>query len=255
MVRGLEQFKAHFAGYSNKYVLIGGTACSVALEDVGIDFRVTKDLDIVLCVEVLESDFVAAFWDFIQKGGYKHQQKASGKRQFYRFISPDDGTFPTMLELFSRKPDLIILGDHSHLTPLPLDEEISSLSAILLDDDYYGFIQSGKIEIDRLPIVGPTHLIPLKAKAWLDLKQRRKSGAIVDEKDIRKHKNDILRLYQLLPMRAKIVLPTTITHDMEEFFKQLAGDPPTDLKMLGLKNTNFGEILDNMRRIYGLSVF
>lgn len=31
------------------------------------------------------------------------------------------------------------------LTPLPIDEDISSLSAILLDDDYYEFLKQGKV--------------------------------------------------------------------------------------------------------------
>jgi hypothetical protein len=43
-----------------------------------------------------------------------------------------------MLELFSRTPDALHLSDEAHLTPIPVDEGQSSLSAILLDDGYYG---------------------------------------------------------------------------------------------------------------------
>jgi len=32
MVRGLAKFKEHFQSYSDRYVLIGGTACSLAME-------------------------------------------------------------------------------------------------------------------------------------------------------------------------------------------------------------------------------
>lgn len=39
MVRGIERFKAHFAPFADRYVLIGGTACSLVMEEVGLEFR------------------------------------------------------------------------------------------------------------------------------------------------------------------------------------------------------------------------
>ena len=87
MVRGLAKFKEHFQGYSDRYVLIGGTACSLAMEEVGLAFRATRDLDIVLCVEALDSSFVTAFWEFVHAGRYNNQQKSTGKRLFYFLIS------------------------------------------------------------------------------------------------------------------------------------------------------------------------
>lgn len=50
MVRGLDRFKAHFAGYEANYVLIGGTAATLAMDEAGLPFRATADFDIVLCV-------------------------------------------------------------------------------------------------------------------------------------------------------------------------------------------------------------
>jgi hypothetical protein len=44
-----------------------------------------------------------------------------------------------MLELFSRLPDALDHAEGSELTPVPVDDEVSSLSAILMDDDYYAF--------------------------------------------------------------------------------------------------------------------
>jgi hypothetical protein len=117
MVKGIDQFKAHFAGFADQYVLIGGAACYLAMQEAGLEFRVTKDLDIVLCVEVLDAEFVGAFWEFVKKGGYKNQQKSTGKKLFYRFYEPEDETFPWMLELFSRIPDALTLKGKAHLTP------------------------------------------------------------------------------------------------------------------------------------------
>ena len=54
MVIGLDRFKEHFAGYADRYVLIGGTASSLSMEELGSEFRATKDLDLVLCVETLD---------------------------------------------------------------------------------------------------------------------------------------------------------------------------------------------------------
>jgi hypothetical protein len=44
MVNGLDRVQAHFAGYTDRYVLIGGTASSVAVEELGGRFRVTAAL-------------------------------------------------------------------------------------------------------------------------------------------------------------------------------------------------------------------
>lgn len=57
MVKGLDVFQNWFADHVDQYVLIGGTAASLAMEDAGLDFRATKDLDIVLHVEALTPQF------------------------------------------------------------------------------------------------------------------------------------------------------------------------------------------------------
>ena len=54
MVKGLDKFKDHFVGFKGQYILIGGAACDLLHEDAGIEFRVTNDLDIVLCLEALD---------------------------------------------------------------------------------------------------------------------------------------------------------------------------------------------------------
>jgi glutathionyl-hydroquinone reductase len=107
VVAGLELFKTRFAAFADQYVLIGGAACTVAMQDVGLDFRATKDLDIVLCVEVLDTDFANALWQFVRDGDYENKEKASGGKQLYRFTKPKKDRFPFMLELFSRAPDVL----------------------------------------------------------------------------------------------------------------------------------------------------
>ena len=124
MVRGLDLFREHFREFTDQYVLIGGSACDLAMEEAGLDFRATRDLDIVLCAEALSRPFVEAFWAFIDAGGYEIQEKATGEKQFYRFTKPQDDRFPLMLELFTREPD--VLDAEREVWPLSRESLTSS---------------------------------------------------------------------------------------------------------------------------------
>ena len=84
-MQGLDVFRAWFADYPDQYILIGGTAATLAMEEAGLDFRATKDLDVVLHVEALTPAFGETFWRFIEAGGYEiRQASATGKPGFYR---------------------------------------------------------------------------------------------------------------------------------------------------------------------------
>jgi hypothetical protein len=214
MGRGLDYFRAYFKGFQDSYVLIGGVACDLAMGEAGIDFRATKDLDMVLCAEAMSSEFAARFWGFVKEGDYEHQGKSTGDKQFYRFSKPSDPKFPYMLELFSRKPNAMILRSDTGLTPIPVDDDISSLSAILLDDDYYQCIEKGRIVIGGISILGPEYILPFKAKAWLDLSKRKEAGERVDSKNIKKHRNDIFKVFALRSPDQRVELAEGIKADM-----------------------------------------
>ena len=47
MVKGFTKFKERFQGFENQYVIIGGTACDLIMENEELPFRATKDIDIV----------------------------------------------------------------------------------------------------------------------------------------------------------------------------------------------------------------
>lgn len=234
MVKGLEVFREHFRNFADHYVLIGGAACDIAMTSAGLAFRATKDLDIVLYLEALDAEFVRAFWEFVRVGGYEIQEKSTGEKQFYRFQKPTNADYPFMLELFSRQPDVLQVPEGSHLTPLPIQEDVSSLSAILLDSDYYDFIRAGRQEIDGLPMIGAAQLIALKARAWLDLTEREKRGEKIDSKTIKKHKNDVFRLYQILDPATDPGAPEAVEKDIGEFITRMR-DEDVDLKSLGIR--------------------
>jgi hypothetical protein len=221
MVQGLDVFKQRFANHSDHYILIGGTACSLAMEDGGFDFRATRDLDIVLVIETLDDEFASDLWAFIKEAAYKHKSHSSGGVQFYRFTHPKSNTYPIMLELFSREPDALKLPDDATLTPVPVDDPLSSLSAILLNPDAYAFLKDGKTTIDSLSTLQPSHIIPLKAQAYLDLSQSKQDGQRIDSKDIKKHKNDVFRLLAALTGDERIPLPKLMATCMTDFLRTI----------------------------------
>jgi len=249
MVKGLDIFREHFKDFPESYVLIGGVACYLTMEEAGVDFRATKDLDIVLCAEALDTAFIAHFWEFVKAGGYENQQKSTGDKQFYRFDKPTTEGYPFMLELFSREPDQLTLTDDAHLTPILADEEISSLSAILLDDDYYQCIKNGKAIIDDVPVLEAEFILAFKAKAWLDLNQRKTDGEKVDSKTIKKHRNDVFRLSVLLAPTQKVDVADSIKQDMNNFLTAMATEEGLNLKDFGIA-MSLHELIANLRSIY-----
>ena len=251
MVRGIESFREWFRGHEEQYAIIGGTACDLLMTDVGLDFRATKDIDLVLIVEAVDAKFASLFWEYVVAGGYEHRDKSTGTPQFYRFTNPKSRDYPTMIELFTRKPDAMVLPDDAVLTPLPIDEEISSLSAILLNDEYYDFLKNGRIRVSDVTILDTLYLIPFKAKAWIDLSDRKASGEIVDSKNIRKHKNDVFRLTELLDQNHEPLndMPAAVRDDMQAFFERM-GTEEVDLKQLGIRGKTKESILDQLRGIY-----
>ena len=134
-MRGIEIFKQRFEVHKDKYVLIGGAACDVLFSKEGVAFRGTRALDVVLLVEAIDPAFGEAFWKFIQDGQYENKVKSSGKPQFYRFGNPARDEYPLMIELFSRTDEMFLKNQQEQLMPIHIDDEVSSLSAILLNQD------------------------------------------------------------------------------------------------------------------------
>ena len=127
-------------------------------------------------------------------------------------------------------------GTSSTKVDIGAGKDLSSLSAILLDDDYYHFLLGGRKEARGLSYVGPEHLLPLKAKAWLDLSKRKHLGEDIDNKALRKHKNDVFRLYPILNPAFSGKIPDTIKCDLREFLARMEMEI-VDLKSLSLNST------------------
>lgn len=250
MIPGLDRFREHFHGLESSYVLIGGTAAHLLLDEAGLAFRATKDLDIVLCVEALDEAFVAAFWSFVSLAGYERREVGTAPRRYYRFQRPSEPGYPAMLELFSRRIDGLDVPEGVHLTPVPVDEDLSSLSAILLDDRLYAWILEGRRTLADVPVVGAAEMVALKMRAFLDLSDRRNAGEVVDAKDIRKHRNDVLRLLQVVTAVPVDNTPEVVREDAARFAAMARVDHP-DLRSLGLVFAGLEDALSVLEVLFG----
>ena len=140
-----------------------------------------------------------------------------------------------MIELFSRKPINFELNYDNGLTPIHIEESIASLSAILLDDIYYDLLVKGNIIVDGYSIIQIETVILFKVKAWLDLKAQKESGEHVDSKNIKKHKNDVFRLFANVNPSSRLNLAEEIKIDVNQFIKLIEEDKPNleSLKIRG----------------------
>lgn len=247
-MRGIDKFRERFKDHEGEYVLIGGGACDLLFGEAGQNFRATKDLDLVLLVEALTPEFGRTFWSFIREGRYENKQKSIGKPQFYRFSKPKDPSFPAMLELFART-DVDLRDAESGLAPIHIDDEVSSLSAILLDEEYYRLLIDNRTSADGIAILSVEGLIPFKAKAWLDLSARRADGQTVDEKSVRKHRNDICRLAVLLTGGERPTISEAIRADMQRFMEAYESDP-VDPKALKISGVEAKQVVETLRSVY-----
>lgn len=244
---GLDLFADHFAAFTDQYVLIGGMANFLVMEENALDARATKDVDIVLLAEALTPEFGQAFWEFVERGGYEVRQRGEDKACFYRFSHPTDPAFPKMLELFSRVPDNMAFTYPGTVTPIPLDESVTSLSALLLDDDYYQLLHAGLKRDGNLSWINESVLIPFKAKAWLDLRERQQKGESIDSNNVKKHFNDVLRLSQVLPANSRISLPPSILADMQTFLEIASGEPDPTQNLFGKRGPSLVQIVADLR--------
>jgi len=223
MVIGLDKFREQFAGEEDKYIIIGGTACNVNLRDTNTEPRDTVDIDIILIVENMTADFGRKFWKFIEDGGYHNRSRKRGEGkepvpELFRFLKPDAPGYPQQIELLSIHPDILGEPNGFHLTPIPIGESIPSLSAIIMDKDFYDFTLSRRIVIDGLSVADFIALVCLKATAFVNLSlQKRKDPGSVQGHDIRKHRDDVFKLLSVIGNTDTTELPANIKSKVEAF--------------------------------------
>ena len=198
MVHGLKHFAERMSDFKEHYVLVGGVAGDMLMDAIGGEFRATKDLDIVVFMKP-DPDFLGALATYIKDGEYGNKEKSDGAPQFFRFNKPRKAEFPKQIELFSKKPEDLQLLQEQHIIPIQKVEAGSQFSGILLEDEYYDLIKNNAEDGEHCKYITAIAQIPLKARAFNELRDRAAKGVPVDERDIRKHRNDILLFSAALP--------------------------------------------------------
>lgn len=246
MVRGLDSFRDKFQNFGDCYTVIGGTACDILMTDADKEFRLTKDIDMILILEDRQVEFTKVFWEYIKEGGYKCGWKNHDDMCFYRFTEPTAG-YPIMIELFSRKPGYHLAVEEG-IIPIHIDDDTSSLSAILLDDDFYNFMLRGRRSVEGITVLGAEYIIPFKMYAWLDLRRRKAAGEHVNKKDYNKHKNDVFRLYGIVNTDSHIPVDGLVKESIHKFIETVK-EEPVRTEQFGLKES-MEEILKNYDKMY-----
>ncbi len=148
-------------------------------------------------------------------GGYTSRQRKRGDKEpvteLFRFVNPQEG-FPVQIELLSRYPEILGKPTGFRLTPIPTGEDTPSLSAILLDEEYYHHTIDSSIIEEGIRIANPLSLLCLKVKAFLNLTEEKKTNPKVHKGDIRKHRDDV---FKLLAMRIDPLTPIELSDTMK----------------------------------------
>jgi hypothetical protein len=256
---GIDKIREYLGGYNSNYVIIGGTACYLNLEDADLQGRATKDIDMIVVCEAINKEYLRQFWAFIKAGGYKPYQintEGGTKRNFYRFIEPTDASFPAYLELFSRVPDGIQIPEDVHIIHLDMDEEyLSSFSAILMNDDYYNYAIEHSREIEGVQVLDKDALIVLKANAYLNNKKRKNEGQQVHQDDIDKHKKDIYRLSFLFSGEERYEVSDNIKATLKDFLSELQTDPISTkaiAKAMGVAEVPMHDFVQKIEKLFQL---
>lgn len=219
MVKGLDIFAKAFADFSDCYIVIGGTACDLVLSKTEMHPRATDDIDILLVVEKLTPEFGKAFWNFIKAGGYKRGSRKAEDGQapkyvLYSFDTPETSGYPVQIELLSHHSDLLGEPSDYYLEPIPFDGGVSSLSAIILSDDLYTITTTDSEMMDGVRVATSIALICLKIKAYRNLIGDKESGKHVNTKDIKKHRNDVLKLIATTSLSEPKIVSEAIMDDI-----------------------------------------
>ena len=216
---GVESVLTHLNQHNDCYVIIGGIATKLLLEEKGLPFRETKDFDIVLLADSTKEEFAKDIVGFLKAGKYKNGY-SNDKRVCYRFVDPETNGYPKIIELFSKENNQI-LAHHLRKISITYDEE--QLSAIVLNQDIFEFVKKRKIiSKEGLPIVDTLGIIALKAHAYFQNKELYDSGMIIGQVNYLKHRVDVIRLLlSLTGEESPIDMPSILKDDCFRFISLL----------------------------------
>lgn len=242
-------FAEYFKAYQKDYIVIGGLATAMVMNDLGFLSRATKDIDLVVVSKNNEA-FIKALLQFIHHGQYKTKERTDNpdRHNLFRFFDSPDLDYPEQIELFAiHDEDSAIIRDAT-IIPVDTPKFYPYLSAILLNQDYFELLIHHTNVIDGLHVATPSALIPLKMHAYNNLVSSRKG-------DAKKHLNDVIKLAAALSGEEKVILRGEPETDFDAFIPSLEAldqhHVEQVLKAAEIGSLSKNDIIDVLHQVYG----
>lgn len=116
-----------------------------------------------------------------------------------------------------------------------IDDDTSSLPEILLNDDFYKYMMSGRRVVDGIGVLGAEHLIPFKMYAWINFLERRRTGEHVNEKDLKRHKYDVFRLLQIVTSGTKVESEGMVAESIHRCIEEISALDESEVRLLQMR--------------------
>lgn len=212
---GLSHFQEYCKDFDEHYVVVGGFATVMLLdEELGEGHgKATFDIDLVLLTNN-SLELSQRIKQYITDGKYDIQVGEKDQYKYYRFNNPKEENFAKEIELFASNENKLKLDEGQRILPIDPKEGLYSLSAIMLDPEYFEMIKSNINRSGAAPCTNTQATIMLKMSAFYDLRKR-------EDKKWKKHRRDILKLSLLLTGEEEIKLTGRMKEDFNSFIQHI----------------------------------
>ncbi|MFV0482071.1 MAG: hypothetical protein ACK5LP_08810 [Campylobacteraceae bacterium] len=219
----MRHFQEYFKDLDNFYVVVVGFATLMLLDSEFENHgKATFDIDLVLLTSN-SLEMTQRVKRYMKEGKYTVQIGEKERFKYYRFTKPQKDGFAKEIELVALNENHLELDDMQRIIPIDAEEGLYSLSAIILDVEYFEMIKNNIEKKLIAPCTNTQATIMLKISAFYDLKNRG------DEK-YKKHRRDILKLSLLLTGDEEIKLVGRMQQDFDAFIHHIEDE--VDNKML-----------------------
>lgn len=214
---GLSHFQDYCKDFHEYYVVVGGFATIMLLErELEGHGKATFVIDLVL-LTTTSVEMSKKIKEYVIEGEYTIQKGDKDQYHYYRFIEPKKEHFAKEIELFASNENDLNLDDSQRIIPIDPEEGVYSLSAIMLDPEYFNMIKNNVEKGLRAPCTNTQATIMLKMSAFNDLKSD-------GNKKWKKHRSDILKLSLLLTGEERIEFVGRMKDDFDSFICHLENE-------------------------------
>ncbi|MBU1958270.1 hypothetical protein KJ680_07685 [bacterium] len=241
---GLNHFENYFSDYRDHYVVVGGFATLMLLDkQLEGHGKATHDIDLVLLTNssVTMSRRIKSY---IKEGDYTVQKGEKDLFSYYRFFEPKIDGFAKEIEIFTVNEQKFELDENQRIIPIDPEEGLYSLSAIMLDNEYFEMIKNNIDDSNQVPCTNTIATMMLKISAFYDLKARG------DDK-WKKHRRDIIKLALILTGEERIELKGRMIEDVRLFMEHMDELNDKIIKQItGMKGISQSDIVEVLSEVF-----